>query len=150
MLKASRQVALKCFLWVQKLCAKHPGAFKTSGLCNWQRTLNQGHYMSTKKVRNENEAHLMSKDFIDFQTFSNFWRIFEFFIMLKVLSQVALKNFLWLQKLCSKHPAASKTPGLCNARWIKVTACVEKKLRNENGALLIGNDFNDFQTFWEF
>ena len=36
--------------------------------------------------RNENEAHLMLKDFIDFQILSDFWRNLDFFIMLKASS----------------------------------------------------------------
>ena len=127
MLKVSSQVALKNFLWLQKLCSEYLGASTTSGLHNarWIKVI----ACVEQKRRNENEAHLMSKDFIDF---SKSQRNFTFLIILKASSQVALKNFLWLQKRCSKYLGASKTSGLHNARWINIIEGVERKIRKEN------------------
>ena len=123
--------------------------FKVSGgfynIRALQRTSNQGHRMLRKKERNENEARLNSTDFMDFRIFRAFLNFLQLFLRTKVSTQAPLKFFLWLQKHCSKHLGASTTPGLYNARQIKVIGCLGKKERNENGARLNSKDFMDFR-----
>ena len=148
MLKASSPMAPKFFVWLQKLCSKHLGASTRPGLCNarWIKAI----ACVEQKRRNENEAHLMSKHFIDFHIFSDFSRIFDFFIMLKASSPVALKFFPWLQKLCSKHLGASTTSWLCTARWIKVIAYIGKKYAMKTKPILCPRILSIFTFFQNF
>ena len=61
-----------------KIMFKASGGFYNTRA--FQRTLNQGHRMRRKKVRNENEARLNSKDFLNFQVSGVFLMFFEVFL----------------------------------------------------------------------
>ena len=73
-----------------------------------------------------------------------------FSLMVRVSIQAAPKNFLQLQKLCSKHLGASTTSGLSNAHRIVVIGCVGKKERNESKNCWSTADFKHFEQKMDF
>ena len=121
------QATLKNFLELQKWCSKYLGASTTLGLSNAHQILVIG--WVGKKERNESKIYWnvqILSDFVDFLLPR----------ALKVSLQAAVKNFLELQKWCSKYLGASTTSGDCIARWFKFIGCVDQKERNENWKLV--------------
>ena len=76
--------ASQLFSMASKIMFQASGGFYNTGA--FQRTFNQGHRMRRKKVRNENEARLKSKDFLNFQVWGVLLMFFEVFFTLKVSS----------------------------------------------------------------
>ena len=82
--------SLQTFSTVPKIMFRVSGGFYN--IRALQRTSNQGHRMLRKK-RNENEACLNSKDFIDFRIFKAFLNFLQLFFRTHVSSQAPLKFF---------------------------------------------------------
>ena len=128
----SSPVALKFFPWLQKFCSKHLGASIRPDLCNarWTKAIAD----VEQKRCNENQAHLMSKDFIDFHIFSDFW----FFHDVEGFEWRDSKIFSMTSKMMFKASG-----DLYNIRALQRTL-------NENEAHLMSKHFIDFHIFQIF